>query len=83
VEVIENDEGTWSILVETKVMTRIQQLPIAQESLFVDSTGHVDVSHCSFTAMMTATKVGALPLSLLLHGRQTASTAHERYISVT
>jgi hypothetical protein len=63
--------GLWSILIVTPLMRRVQNLSMAQEMSFLDSTGHLDVTNCAFTAMTTSTKAGAMPLGVFLHGLQT------------
>lgn len=73
------ENGIWSILVLTSLMQRIQNLPMAQETLFVDSTSHMDVSNCTFTALATGTKAGAMPLGILLHGQQTTENYEQAF----
>lgn len=60
----------WSVLICTPVMRRVHNEPLAQETLFVDSTSHLDVTNCTFTALATSTKAGAIPIGILLHGQQ-------------
>ncbi|XP_059474653.1 uncharacterized protein LOC132196189 [Neocloeon triangulifer] len=63
-------DENWAVLVVTPIMKRVQHLESAKESLFVDSTSSVDVTHCTLTSMTVPSKAGALPLCLLLHNGQ-------------
>ncbi|XP_059489178.1 uncharacterized protein LOC132204967 isoform X1 [Neocloeon triangulifer] len=65
------EDGEWCILIVTPLMKRVQELPHSGETLFLDSTSHVDVTHCTFTSMCSATKAGAMPLCILLQSHQT------------
>jgi len=52
-------------------MKRAHTLPSAREIIFIDSTGTVDASHSNVTVISTATKIGAVPLCILIHENQT------------
>jgi hypothetical protein len=76
---MKNESGMWSILVVTPLMRRIQKVALAKETAFVDSTSHLDVSNCTFTALATATKAGAMPLCILLHNQQTTDSYFQAF----
>lgn len=61
----------WSVIIVTKVMQRVQKLANSREMLFVDSTCSCESTATSLTVILTATKVGALPLAVLMHPTQT------------
>lgn len=67
------DEPPWAVLIVTPVMKRIQSLDRAQEVIFVDSTSSIENNQPSMTVMLTASKIGALPIAALIHESQTAS----------
>jgi hypothetical protein len=73
------DKGTWSILVCTEIMRRVHNEQFAKETLFVDTTSHLDVTNCSFTALATSTKAGAVPLGILLHAQQTTKNYQQAF----
>jgi hypothetical protein len=52
-------------------MKRVQTTSLAKEVCFIDSTSHLDTTHCTLTSMSVASKAGAMPIGLLLHGQQT------------
>lgn len=52
-------------------MKRAQALEPAGEIIFIDSTGTVDASHSNVTVISTATKIGAVPVCMLMHESQT------------
>ncbi|KAE8741294.1 hypothetical protein FOCC_FOCC013182 [Frankliniella occidentalis] len=64
-------EAPWCVLVVTPIMKRAQTLQSAGEIIFVDSTGTVDASHSNVTVVSTATKIGAVPICMLMHESQT------------
>ncbi|KAE8741243.1 hypothetical protein FOCC_FOCC013230, partial [Frankliniella occidentalis] len=74
-------ESPWCVLLCTPLMKRAHTLPSAKEIIFVDSTGApgmsprvegtVDASHSNVTVISTATKIGAVPLCILMHENQT------------
>jgi len=69
--VVVSEESPWCVLLCTPLMQRAQKLPSAKEIIFVDSTGTVDASHSNVTVISTATKIGAVPLCILMHENQT------------
>jgi len=69
--VVVSREAPWCALVCTPIMKRAQTLQSAGEIIFIDSTGTVDASHSNVTVISTATKIGAVPLCMLMHESQT------------
>ncbi|KAK3922591.1 Protein FAR1-RELATED SEQUENCE 11 [Frankliniella fusca] len=69
--VVVSDEAPWCVLVCTPIMKRAQALESAGEIIFIDSTGTVDASHSNVTVISTATKIGAVPVCMLMHESQT------------
>lgn len=51
-------------------MKRAHHLDSAEEIVFVDSTGTVDASHSNVTVISTGTKIGAVPLCIVMHENQ-------------
>lgn len=70
---IEEKEGEWAVCIVTEIMERVHELPSAREVCFVDSTSHLDSTHCTLTNMCVTSKAGALPICTLLHSHQTKS----------
>jgi hypothetical protein len=68
---LEQHDGAWALSVVTPIMRRVQKTAMAKEVCFIDSTSHLDTTHCTLTSMSVASKAGALPIGLLLHGQQT------------
>ncbi|KAL5237136.1 hypothetical protein ACI65C_004546 [Semiaphis heraclei] len=60
----------WAVLIVTPIMKRSQQLLSSQEIIFVDSTSSVDTTSSTVTVMLTPSKVGAIPLAILIHEGQ-------------
>lgn len=58
-------------------MQRLHSLVSSKEMSFVDSTCSCEATSTSLTVFLTSTKVGALPLAVLIHPTQTA----ENYIN--
>lgn len=54
-------------------MKRVQRLDRAQEVIFVDSTSSIENNQSSMTVILTASKIGALPIAALIHENQTAN----------
>ena len=67
----------WAILLATPVMKRIQKSQFAKEIIFVDSTTGCEASSSTMTILLAASKVGAVPICVLIHSGQTM----ESYIS--
>lgn len=69
---IKLQEGeSWVVVLVTSVMKRTQMLDAAKEMVFVDSTCSCEASSATMTILLAATKVGALPLAVLIHPFQT------------
>jgi len=79
VHTAKSDCGEWSILVVTQVMKRAQATQMAGEVAFIDSTGHVDSSLASITVISTNSKIGALPLCVLITKQQTESNFRQGF----
>lgn len=60
------------MLVVTGVMKRAHKLESSSDIIFVDSTASCESSGSSLTILLTATKVGAVPIVALIHENQTA-----------
>lgn len=72
-------KNPWVVLVATPIMMRAQNLSCSGEIIFVDTTSTVDATHTNVTVVCTATKVGAIPLSVLLHESQTKECYYEAF----
>lgn len=70
-KIIIEEAHPWVVLVATPVMMRAQKLSTAAEIIFVDTTSTVDMTSSNVTLVLTATKVGAIPLCILIHESQT------------
>jgi hypothetical protein len=70
---------TWAVLVATPIMIRAQALSSASEIIFIDSTSTCDATHSYVTILLTATKVGAIPLSVIIHESTTAYSYKEAF----
>lgn len=68
--VVVSRESPWCVLVCSPIMKRAQHLDSAEEIVFIDSTGTVDASHSNVTVISTGTKIGAVPLCMLMHENQ-------------
>ncbi len=60
----------WAVLIMTPVMKRTRSLERTQEVIFVDSTSSVENYQSTMTVMLTATKIGALPIAAFIHESQ-------------
>ncbi|KAH8029137.1 hypothetical protein HPB51_022953 [Rhipicephalus microplus] len=60
----------WAVVVVTSIMLRAHNLELAREIVFVDSTASCDTIKCTATVMLTATKAGAVKLTVLIHKEQ-------------
>ncbi|KAL1426230.1 hypothetical protein MTO96_018355 [Rhipicephalus appendiculatus] len=60
----------WAVVVVTPIMQRAQNLELAREIIFVDSTASCDTTRCTVTVVLTATKAGAVPLAVLIYKEQ-------------
>ncbi|KAL3183302.1 hypothetical protein MRX96_000281 [Rhipicephalus microplus] len=56
--------GQWSWL--PPINRRTHDLELAREIVFVDSTASCDTTKCTSTVVLTATKAGAVPLTVLI-----------------
>ncbi|KAL3202978.1 hypothetical protein MRX96_042189 [Rhipicephalus microplus] len=65
----------WAVVVVTPIMRRAHNLELAREIVFVDSTASCDTTKCTATVELTATKAGAVPITVLIHkGRAPMAT---------
>lgn len=72
VTVTRGDDGTcWAVLVVTPIMRRAQELELARDIVFIDSTAAFDTAKCTETVVFVATKAGAVPIAALAHGKRT------------
>ncbi|XP_075737178.1 uncharacterized protein LOC142776763 [Rhipicephalus microplus] len=60
----------WAVVVVTPIMRRAHNLELAREIVFVDSTASCDTTKCTVTVVLTATKAGAVSLTVLIHKEQ-------------
>ncbi|KAL3171479.1 hypothetical protein MRX96_013684 [Rhipicephalus microplus] len=60
----------WAVVVVTPIMRRAHNLELAREIVFVDSTASCDTTKCTVTVVQTATKAGAVQLTVLIHKEQ-------------
>ena len=66
-----SENRPYIILLVTPMMQRIQQMPTAADIVFVDSTTSSDVTRAVITIFLVGTKVGAIPIAILIHEQQT------------
>uniref|UniRef100_A0A2S2NFZ9 Uncharacterized protein n=1 Tax=Schizaphis graminum TaxID=13262 RepID=A0A2S2NFZ9_SCHGA len=59
-----NEDTPWVVLVTTKIMKRAQLLDASREIIFCDSSSSCDTLETTITILLTATKAGAVPLSI-------------------
>ena len=55
-------------------MQRLHSLESSKEMIFVDSTCSCESTSTSITILLTSTKVGALPLAVLIHPAQSTES---------
>ncbi|KAL1480482.1 hypothetical protein MTO96_050990 [Rhipicephalus appendiculatus] len=63
----------WAVVVVTPIMRRAQNLELAREIAFVDSTASCETTRCTVTVVLTATKAGAVLLAVLIHKEQSTN----------
>ena len=63
-----SDTEPWSVT--TELMQRLHSLQNSSEMIFIDSTCSCENSGTSLTVLLTASKVGALPLAVVIHPAQ-------------
>jgi len=73
-QVLLSTDKPWCVLVVTDVMTRAQSLHTADELVFIDSSCSCDVTQCTVTMVLVASKAGAIPVAVLLHEGQSAES---------
>lgn len=74
ISVYVNEDTPWVVLVTTKIMKRAQLLDASREIIFCDSSSSCDTLETTITILLTATKAGAVPLSILLHQGQSTES---------
>ncbi|GFV75450.1 SWIM-type domain-containing protein [Trichonephila clavipes] len=60
----------WAVLLVTPLMKRNHHLFSSKEIIFIDSTSSCEASSSTITILLSATKVGALPLAVMIHASQ-------------
>ncbi|GFR09899.1 SWIM-type domain-containing protein [Trichonephila clavata] len=65
-----HDDHLWAVLLVTPLMKRNHPLSSSKEIIFIDSTASCETSSSTITIMLSATKVGALPLAVMIHASQ-------------
>lgn len=66
-----HEQHPWSVIVVTEVMKRLHNLTASKEIIFVDSTSSCESTGTTVTIFLAGTKVGALPLAVIIHPDQT------------
>ncbi|GFQ83454.1 SWIM-type domain-containing protein [Trichonephila clavata] len=61
-----HDDHLWAVLLVTPLMKRNHPLSSSKEIIFIDSTASCETSSI-ITIKLSATKVGALPLAVMIH----------------
>ncbi|GFQ68056.1 SWIM-type domain-containing protein [Trichonephila clavata] len=64
------DDHLWAVLLVTPLMKKNHPLSSSKEIIFIDSTASCETSSSTITIMLSATKVGALPLAVMIHSSQ-------------
>lgn len=72
-------KNPWVVLTATPIMMRAQNLSCSGEIIFIDTTSTVDATNTNVTVVLTATKVGAIPLCVLLHESQTKECYYDGF----
>ena len=70
VKMIVGTNRPYSVLLSTLIMQRAQHLKTSSEIIFIDFSSSCDVTQTAVTLVLTASKAGAVPLAVLLHGNQ-------------
>ncbi|GFR01670.1 SWIM-type domain-containing protein [Trichonephila clavata] len=65
-----HDDHLWAVLLVTPLMKKNHPLSSSKEIIFIDSTASCETSSSTITIMLSATKVGALPLAVMIHASQ-------------
>jgi len=68
------NQKPWSVLLVSEVMARAHSLSIADELIFIDSSSSCDATHSTITAVLVASKSGAIPLAVLIHEGQSGES---------
>ncbi|GFU35394.1 SWIM-type domain-containing protein [Trichonephila clavipes] len=64
-----HEDHLWAVLLVTPLMKR-NHLFSSKEIIFIDSTSSCEASSSTITILLSATKVGALPLAVMIHASQ-------------
>ncbi|GFS68407.1 SWIM-type domain-containing protein [Trichonephila clavipes] len=64
-----HEDHLWAVLLVTPLMKR-NHLFSSKEIVFIDSTSSGEASSSTITILLSATKVGALPLAVRIHASQ-------------
>ncbi|GFW77435.1 SWIM-type domain-containing protein [Trichonephila clavipes] len=65
-----HEDHLWAVLLVTRLMKRNHHLFSSKEIIFIDSTSSCEASSSTITILLSATKVGALPLVVMIHASQ-------------
>ncbi|GFY01042.1 SWIM-type domain-containing protein [Trichonephila clavipes] len=65
-----HEDHLWAVLLVTPLMKRNHHLFSSKEIIFIDSTSSCEASSSTITILLSATKVGALPLAVMIHASQ-------------
>ncbi|GFR10661.1 SWIM-type domain-containing protein [Trichonephila clavata] len=65
-----HDDHLWAVLLVTPPMKRNHPLSASKEIILIDSTASCETSSSTITIMLSATKVGALPLAVMIRASQ-------------
>ncbi|GFY19477.1 SWIM-type domain-containing protein [Trichonephila clavipes] len=65
-----HEDHLWAVLLVTPLMKRNHHLFSSKEIIFIDSTSSCESSSSTITILLSATKVGALPLAVMIHASQ-------------
>ncbi|GFT14182.1 SWIM-type domain-containing protein [Trichonephila clavipes] len=65
-----HEDHLWAVLLVTPLMKRNHHLFSSKEIIFIDSTSSCEASSSTITILLSATKIGALPLAVMIHVSQ-------------
>ncbi|GFU19463.1 SWIM-type domain-containing protein [Trichonephila clavipes] len=65
-----HEDHLWAVLLVTPLMKRNHHLFSSKEIIFINSTSSCEVSSSTITILLSATKVGTLPLAVMIHASQ-------------
>ncbi|GFY30350.1 uncharacterized protein TNCV_4066001 [Trichonephila clavipes] len=65
-----HEDHLWAVLLVTPLMKKKHHLFSSKEIIFIDSFSSCEASSSTITILLSATKVGALPLAVMIHSSQ-------------